>query len=416
MEDDIYNYYEDCQDENLKINDKFNKNLIKINSTTMRISVLEDRTKSLEKMLRLFEERMNLKEEEKANDLKGIESNSNLINKLNKKIKYLEKQLTEFIAQKQISDQENEKKIEKHNERIQFLETQIKNEQNVNNDFNEKEFSLNEKSSNIILNDFNELIKSNNLQIDEYIQEKIYNTNVDNENKINELLNLIQEINKIVEENENKINILNTNFNKFQNDNVNVIQTLSIQEEKINSIDFVNEELKKLKLKFNEIVSCFEDKNEEISQKKIEEKNYTIHLNVNIKTKEKELQKELLEINFIESLIQKEPTLIIKIKAQNDPFLLLSLELKEKEYQQFKDEQSLLVDFQNFFDFVLKMLNFCKNDKNGIFSCLLSIEDKLAVLSIEEKTQYRKFNHLILKFKEESDINLKNHFNQIFLL
>ena len=229
----------------------------------MRISVLEDRTKSLEKMLRLFEERLNLKEEEKANDLKGIESNSNLINKLNKKIKYLEKQLTEFIAQKQISDQENEKKIGKLNERIQFLEAQIKNGQNANNDLNEKEFSLNEKSSNIIMNDFNELIKSNNLQMDEFIQEKIYSANVDNENKINELLNLIQEINKIVEENENKINSLNTNFNKFQNDNVNVIQMLSIQEEKINSIDFVNEEIKKLKLKFNEIASFFEDKNEE---------------------------------------------------------------------------------------------------------------------------------------------------------
>ena len=263
MDDDIYNYYEESQDENLKTNDQFNKNFIKTNSTTMRISVLEDRTKSLEKMLRLFEERMNLKEEEKANDLKGIESNSNLINKLNKKIKYLEKQLTEFIAQKQISDQENEKKIEKLNERIQFLETQIKNGQNVNNDMNEKEFSLNEKSSNIIMNDFNELIKSNNLQMDEFFQEKIYSANVENENKINELLNLIQEINKIVEENENKINILSTNFNKFQNDNVNVIQMLSIQEEKINSIDFVNEEIKKLKMKFNEIASFFEDKNEE---------------------------------------------------------------------------------------------------------------------------------------------------------
>ena len=263
MNDDIYNYYEECQEENLKTNEKFNKNLIKINSTTMRISVLEDRTKSLEKMLRLFEERMNLKEEEKANDLKGIEANSNLINKLNKKIKYLEKQLNDFVAQKQISDQENEKKIEKLNERIQFLETQIKNGQNANNDLNEKEFSLNEKSSNIIMNDFNELIKSNNLQMDEFIQEKIYNSNVDNENKINELLNLIQEINKIVEENENKINLLNTNFNKFQNDNVNVIQMLSIQEEKINSIDFVNEEIKKLKLKLNEFASYFEDKNEE---------------------------------------------------------------------------------------------------------------------------------------------------------
>ena len=229
----------------------------------MRISVLEDRTKSLEKMLRLFEERLNLKEEEKANDLKNIESNSNLINKLNKKIKYLEKQLTDFVAQKQISDQENEKKIEKLNERIQFLETQIKNGQNAHNDMNEKGFSLNEKSSNIIMNDFNELIKNNNLQMDELIQEKIYNANVDNENKINELLNLIQEINKIVEENENKINLLSTNFNKFQNDNVNVIQMLSIQDEKINSIDYVNEEIQKLKLKFNEITSLFEDKNEE---------------------------------------------------------------------------------------------------------------------------------------------------------
>jgi len=263
MNDDIYNYYEECQEENLKNNEKFNKNLIKINSTTMRISVLEDRTKSLEKMLRLFEERLNLKEEEKANDLKNIESNSNLINKLNKKIKYLEKQLTDFVAQKQISDQENEKKIEKLNERIQFLETQIKNGQNAHNDMNEKGFSLNEKSSNIIINDFNELIKNNNLQMDELIQEKIYNANVDNENKINELLNLIQEINKIVEENENKINLLSTNFNKFQNDNVNVIQMLSIQDEKINSIDYVNEEIQKLKLKFNEITSLFEDKNEE---------------------------------------------------------------------------------------------------------------------------------------------------------
>jgi hypothetical protein len=113
------------------------------------------------------------------------------------------------------------------------------------------------------MNESNELIKNNNLQIDELIQEKIYNANVDNEKKINELLNLIQEINKIVEENENKINLLSSNFNKFQNDNVNVIQTLSIQDEKINSIDFVNEEIKKLKLKFNEIASFFDDKNEE---------------------------------------------------------------------------------------------------------------------------------------------------------
>ena len=149
------------------------------------------------------------------------------------------------------------------------------------------------------------------------------------------------------------------------------------------------------------------------NQEENKEKNYSIQLNVIIKTKEKESKSELLEINLIELLNQKEPILIISMKDQNDPLFLFSLELKEKEYQQLKDEQSLLVDFQNFSDFVLKMLNFCKNDKNGIFSCILNIEDNLAVLAVEEKTQYRKFNHLILKFKEVNDINLKSHFNQI---
>ena len=75
----------------------------------MRISVLEDRTKSLEKMLRLFEERLNLKEEEKFSEIKNIESTSNIINKLNKKIKYLEKQIQDLLTQKQISYEQNEK-------------------------------------------------------------------------------------------------------------------------------------------------------------------------------------------------------------------------------------------------------------------------------------------------------------------
>ena len=56
-------------------------NFQKINSTTMRISILEDRTKSLEKMLRLFEERLNIKEEEKLNDMKTYDSNNAMISK-----------------------------------------------------------------------------------------------------------------------------------------------------------------------------------------------------------------------------------------------------------------------------------------------------------------------------------------------
>ena len=270
-----YNTYDYELDKNIKSSiNKYSKDYIKINSTTMRISVLEDRTKSLEKMLRLFEERLNIKEEEKLNELKNLESNVTLINKLNKKIKNLEKQLIDITNQKKISDEQNEKKILDLNDRIKTLEEQIKsnnekenNDNNINNDTNNNDMNNNmineDESANIILNDFNEMLKNNNLQMDEIIQEKIYNSNIDNENKINELLNLIHDINKILEENENKINLINKNFTKFQNDNINIIQMLSIQEEKINNIDFLNDEIHKLKIKINDLASYLDDKNEE---------------------------------------------------------------------------------------------------------------------------------------------------------
>ena len=270
-----YNTYDYELDKNIKSSiNKYSKDYIKINSTTMRISVLEDRTKSLEKMLRLFEERLNIKEEEKLNELKNLESNVTLINKLNKKIKNLEKQLIDITKKKKISDEQNEKKILDLNDRIKTLEEQIKsnnekenNDNNINNDTNNNDMNNNmvneDESANIILNDFNEMLKNNNLQMDEIIQEKIYNSNIDNENKINELLNLIHDINKILEENENKINLINKNFTKFQNDNINIIQMLSIQEEKINNIDFLNDEIHKLKIKINDLASYLDDKNEE---------------------------------------------------------------------------------------------------------------------------------------------------------
>jgi len=109
-----------------------------------------------------------------------------------------------------------------------------------------------EDNTNLLLNEINSLI-----------DEKIYNANIDNENKINELLNLIHDINKILEENENKITLLTNNFNKFQNDNINIIQTLSIQDEKIKNIDYLNEEILKLKNELNSFVSNLEEKNEE---------------------------------------------------------------------------------------------------------------------------------------------------------
>ena len=234
----------------------------KVNSTIMRISFLEDRMKSLEKMLRLYEERINIKEEEKMNETKTLESNNILVTKLNKKIKNLEKKLDDITIQKQKTEEENIKTINSLNERIKNLEEIIKinNQKEENNNINTNTDDINknmnlmneEENANLVLNDFNELM-----------EEKIYNANMDNENKINEVLNLIRDLNKILEENENKTNSLINNFNKFQNDNINIIQMMSIQEEKINNIDFLYEEITKLKNEIHNLASNFDDKNEE---------------------------------------------------------------------------------------------------------------------------------------------------------
>ena len=70
-------------------------------------------------------------------------------------------------------------------------------------------------------------------------------------------------MNKILEENENQINLIGNNFNKYQNDNIDIIQMISIHDEKIKNIDFLNNEMQKIKVKMNNIDSYLEDKNEE---------------------------------------------------------------------------------------------------------------------------------------------------------
>ena len=242
--------------ENLFINNnKYSKTFINTNSTTMRISILEDRTKTLEKMIKLLEERLNMKEEEKLNELKTIESNNAIINKLNKKINSLENKLKEFENQKKLSDTEYNKKISSLNEKIKYLEEHININKNNESDIKNK--------NDLNLENLNELIKNNNIQLDELINEKIYNMSIDNENKINELLNLIHDINKILEENENKINSITVNFNKFQNDNIDIIQMISIYEEKISSIDYLNNEINEIKMRIKNLNTHFDDQYEE---------------------------------------------------------------------------------------------------------------------------------------------------------
>ena len=151
------------------------------------------------------------------------------------------------------------------------------------------------------------------------------------------------------------------------------------------------------------------------------EKHTEIELNMVIVKSEKNTSIEPMKISIIK-LFEKQPHLIIQVTNPNDPLFLYSLDLSEIEYQQLKTEQSLLVDFQNFPDFITKMFFYCKNDKDDIYTCVLTLggigENNFSsggagVLSVEEKTQYRKLNHLILKLQAANDITLKKYLSDV---
>jgi chromosome segregation ATPase len=146
------------------------------------------------------------------------------------------------------------------------------------------------------------------------------------------------------------------------------------------------------------------------------EKKDEIELSMTIKTSEKTSTIELIKITIIQ-IFGETPVLIIKLTNSNNPLFLYTLELSEIEYQQFKSEQNLLINFKNFPEFILKMLNICKNNKENKYSCSLNIsggennnsssDQGFGILSIEEITEYRKLNHLSLKLKMADEENLK---------
>ena len=151
------------------------------------------------------------------------------------------------------------------------------------------------------------------------------------------------------------------------------------------------------------------------------EKRNEIELNMLIKKSESNSSFEIMKISLIK-LFEKQSRLIIQVTNPNDPLFLYSLELSELEYQQLKNEQSLLVDFQNFPDFIVQMIDCCKKDNNDKFTCVFNTggqgennfgSNSLGILSVEEKTQYRKLSHIVLKLKAANDTTLKKYLSDL---
>ena len=234
---------------NKKFTDNYDKNIIQKNyceNNMVRMDNLEDRILSLEKMLQCLDEFIHLKEEQKNNDL---ESNL-IVEQLKIKIDLLEKEIRTLYIEKN----ENKKIIMELNNKILNLERQINN-----NNMHDIIFSLSnkEKQLNLLINDFQDMSKKSDLIINNKLTEKINEFNVFNEKRISELLSLIQNINSVLEENEFKINKINDNIQNIQKDNLNLIKIISIQEQKFNSFELINNEINSIKEKIRILIDDY---------------------------------------------------------------------------------------------------------------------------------------------------------------
>ena len=233
-------------------------------SNDLRIISLENRVETLEKMLKYLDEFIHLKEEEKNNDFQI--SNNESINILNSQVQNLQKKIDDSKIE------EMGKKIEIINNTLGIQNNSgINNNKRLNKNFNnfsynvtfikEKEKIINEK-----INEFNNIIKNNDLVIDGLIKEKLSSNNIQIENKLNNILNVIEDLNKITEENEYSINEIKENFRKIQQDNIDVIKEMSIQTEKYNQIDFLIEQISQLKEKYGKLLNIFDSNENEEDQ------------------------------------------------------------------------------------------------------------------------------------------------------
>lgn len=225
------------------------------NTNKFRISNLEGRISSLEKMLQYLDEFIHLKEEEKTENQNNI-----LIEPLLVKINILEKEIKSLKKEKE----ENKKTISELSDKIYMFEKKLNNVDY--NGIQDIIYSLSdkEKKLNMLINDFSDLTKDNDILINNRISEKINEFNIHNENRINELLVLIQDTHKIIEENETKINKINNSIKKAQKDNIDIIKYISIQSQKFNSLEVLFNEIKNIKEKFNFLIGKYmNDKNKE---------------------------------------------------------------------------------------------------------------------------------------------------------
>ncbi|CAB3388944.1 Hypothetical predicted protein [Cloeon dipterum] len=137
---------------------------------------------------------------------------------------------------------------------------------------------------------------------------------------------------------------------------------------------------------------------------------------INVKGRDKEERQRDLRIDL--DLLtggghQGGQLLSLQISDDDDPFLLYSLCLSVKDFKVLRMEQGLLVDFDNFANQVVRLLDECsssyKSSQGNRFSLVLNDDPLNTRLEFMETNEFKHLCHLSLKMVEGSSTEIKKH-------
>ena len=115
--------------------------------------------------------------------------------------------------------------------------------------------------------------------------------------------------------------------------------------------------------------------------------------------------------------LKKEQNQIISIQitSPNDPLILYLLDMSEIEYQNIMKDQKILINFEDFPNFLLNLVKICNNPDQK-YNAKLELGDSPEVIfSIEEKIKFKITEHIILKLKKANDEEIKRYLSKIYI-
>jgi hypothetical protein len=214
-------------------------------ASEIRLSNLERRLENTEKMLKFYEEMLRLKEEEKKNDFR---IDFNRLNDVTKKVNSLDEVIK--VLGKRINDQ-----TDLIDEKICLIDKKF-------GKFSETRNSMSDFYAGKLA-EVESIIKKNDVFMENLIDEKIANVNSTFDTKLEDMLNLLNDIGKSSEQNEFNILESRENIRIIQSDHLDFIKILSILKEKSDSLDYIMSQITELKGKYSKIMKIYGENSKE---------------------------------------------------------------------------------------------------------------------------------------------------------